>query len=547
MLAGAWLGWQFALSEATAVLNEAFAYEYEAAVLISTAWLVAMAGGMVLVMCAGVFGGAYNLIRRPVLEQLQGGTQKRRNVARVESGALPEGFAVQALALSSEPLCKSRMGAWRSSLRHGMRHIFRSPVKTVLAAVLALLFVFSLGWLDDTIHFTEAEIERLWNETRIYAELVPIPQEDFEETSWWPAMIAPSSWDLMLASGFVAEAYLEAFMFGHWEDFVSRFLGVSHLDGFVAENTKTAMDEHLGVTCDDIEIEFAPGFGPEDFVFVAGAPVPMVVPRFFIDYFEMEMGETFSFTRAIWDFIDWGSLIARGTVTMEMQGRIIGVYDGGLQRGILRAGMPAVMPMDALYYLAENNFWFHTEAGMLQTGRPTYMTARFVVDTARNRELDTLRDFVEVALTQNTLGILFGQQPLQLVLDDSVIHNVIIPMERNLSLLRVLYPIAIGAAFVLSLGISLLTMLQSAKNAAIMRVLGKTKGNAQFALIAEQLIVCVVGVTVGLLIMPLLSVPLWLTALSFAGLYLAGAFIGSLVGAIVISAKTPLELLQVRE
>ncbi|MCL2363906.1 MAG: hypothetical protein FWC71_04500 [Defluviitaleaceae bacterium] len=551
MLAGAWLGWHFALGEAEAVLRETFAYDYDAAALISAAWLGAMASGMALVMCAGVFGGAYNLIRRPVLEQLQGGTQKRLNIQRVESGELPEGFTVQALSLSTEPLRKSRVGAWRASLRHGLRHILRSPVKTGLAAALALLFVFSLGWLDDTIHFTEAEIERLWTETRIYAELVPIPQEDFEETAWWPSMIAPTSWDLMLASGFVTEAYLEGFVFGHWLSYLNSFVGVSHLDGFIAENTKTAMDEHLGVACDDIEIEFAPGFGPEDFIFVSGQPVPMIVPRHLLYVYEdgyiFEMGEVFTFDRSVIDFVDWGMHFAFGTVMVETRGRIIGVYDGGLQRGILRSGLPTVVPMEAFYYIADGNQWFHTEWAFLQTGRPAYMTTRFVVDTTRNRELDTLRDFVELALTQNFLGRFFGQQPLELVLDDSVIHNVIIPMERNLSLLRVLYPIAIGAAFVLSLGLSLLTMLQSAKNAAILRVLGKTRANAQFALIAEQLIVCLVGVTLGLLIMPLLNVALGLIAVSFAGLYLAGALVGSFIGAVVISAKTPLELLQVRE
>jgi len=553
MLAGAWLGWQFALGEAEAVLRETFAYDYNAAALISTTWLGAMAGGMALVMCAGVFGGVYNLIRRPVLEQLQGGTQKRLNTMHIDSGELPEGFTVQALALSSEPLRKSRMGTWRASLRHGLRHILRSPVKTGLAAALALLFVFSLGWLDDTIHFTEAEIERLWTETRICAELIPIPQEDFEETAWWPSMISPASWDLMLASGFVTEAYLEGFVFGHWLSYIQRFVGVSNLEGFIAENTKTAMDEHLGVACDDIEIEFALGFGPEDFVYVPGRPVPMLISRYFLEIHEdeqgyvFEMGEAFPFYRAILDFVDWGMHFAFGTVTVETQGIIIGVYDGGLQRGVLRLGRPAVVPMDAFYYLADRNQWFHPEGGLLQTERPTYMTARFVVDSTRNRDLDELREFVEASLEQNFLGRMFGQQPLELVLDDSVIHNVIIPMERNLSLLRVLYPIAIGAAFVLSLGLSLLTMLQSAKNAAIMRVLGKTKGNAQFALIAEQLIVCVVGAGVGLLIMPLLSVALGLVALSFAGLYLAGALVGSFIGAVVISAKTPLELLQVRE
>jgi len=553
---GAAPGWWYALGEAEAVLHDLFAYEYIAGALIATHWLGIMAGGMMLLMLAGVLGAGANLVRHPVLEQLQGGTQKRRNTERTEAGDLPEGFAMRALAWSSEPLKKSRAGVWRSSLRHGLRHIFRSPVKTALAAGLALLFVFSLGWLDDTIHFTEAEIARLWRETPIEAQIVAVPLDEdlaFDH----PALIAPASWDTLLASGFVSDAYLEAIS-GELTGAGQRLMGISHIEGFLAQNTRTIFDEQMGFFCEDMVLQFAPGFGPEDFVFVRGEPTPVLISRQTMEWraiaragsseiYRFVLGEVLELSRRRWVH-DPVVMYMHTTDWAPYNVRVVGVFDGGLQRAYGRVEGALVMPMEALYYHAGDD-WLFFNGGLttFQTGRPTYKTAHFVVDAARNRELDALRDIADAALAQNFLGRLLDVVPMELIINDEVITHVIIPMERNLSLLRVLYPIAIGAAFVLSLGLSLLTMLQGAKNAAILRVLGKTKSAAQVALITEQLIVCAVGVAAALLFMPIFNVVLGWSALSFAGLYLAGVLMGSFVGAVVISAKTPLELLQVRE
>jgi len=99
----------------------------------------------------------------------------------------------------------------------------------------------------------------------------------------------------------------------------------------------------------------------------------------------------------------------------------------------------------------------------------------------------------------------------------------------------------------LSVGLSLLTMLQNAKNAAIMRVLGKQKSLSQLVLIGEQVFASVLGVILGFAALLAINVYIDLTPLLLALLYFTGVVIGSFVGAIIINAKTPLELLQTRE
>ncbi|MCL2500171.1 MAG: ABC transporter permease [Defluviitaleaceae bacterium] len=541
VIVGSVVGWSFALGEAEATLG-GFAEQYEVytEALIGTVWLAVMVGAISLTIFTGIYLAGFSLVRRPVLEQLQGNVQRRRREKVIESGIVPENFTVEGISIPQEPLTKTRIGVMYSVLRHGYRHIVRSPVKTGLAFIVAMLFVLSLAWLNDTIYFTESEVERLWNETVITAEIVRIIDPfDIDEVNLpWQAHIAPSSWDSVLATGFVTESYREALSVGHSQ----YLLGISHLEGFIEENTKTPLDEQLGIFCDDIVIEYSPGFGAEDFVFTPDMPTPIFVQRSYLEDFEVTIGETITFM--VYDI---------NNILQVNYATIIGAFDGGLRRGVNRFDLHVfVMPISALYHHAQGLWLFdegNTEWGMfgMQTGRPTYLTARFVSDPTRNRELAQLRELTEIVLAQNNLGRYVGPVPLEMLLDDDVIENVIQPMERNLSLLRVLYPIAIGSAFVLALGLSLLIMMQNAKNAAIMRVLGKAKGASRAALCLEQLVVCLIGVIMGFAAMLLVGVTFGVTPLALAGVYFAGAAVGSLVGAFVISAKSPMELLQVRE
>jgi hypothetical protein len=536
---GSAAGWFFALGEAEAILSGLAGYEaYPADALLGMQWLPVMAGVITLFICTGVYVLGINSVRRPVLEQLQGTVQKRRKEKAVDSGVVPEDFIVGNFTLLQGPLIKRRTHALRSFMRHGLRHILRSRMKTGLTVMLALLFVFSLGWLNDMIHSTEDEVERLWTQTLIHAEVGRVidPFEEGGEAgnlSWWPAVITPASWDAITATGFVTDAYLESLMWG----FRYYFMGISHLEGFIAENTKTPLDGILGIFCDDIEIEFAPGFGAEDFTFVPGIPTPVIAQREYLEEHGVALGDAIIFFTDVSD-LGW----------VENDGILIGVFDGGLRRGVNRLDTGVlVMPLAAVYHHA-HGFWLFDENGWgIQTGRPAYMTARFTANPALNRELYQLRELIETPLAQNHLGMFAGSVPLELILEDDVIENVILPLERNLSLLKVLYPIAIGSAFVLALGLSLLTMLQNAKNAAIMRVLGKSKAVSQLALCMEQLLVCVTGIALGFIALTLTGVAAGITPLALAGVYFAGAVLGSALGAVVISAKPPLELLQVRE
>ena len=523
MIVGGLIAWFFAIAQANATL--AVFTRYDAVVLPQIHLLFLLCGSLIVFILAGVWFGGYGIVKRPVLEQLQGGTQKRQKIEYIDPGVVPEGFKVGSFELPPMPVSAGFAPRLWSNLRYSMRHIFRTPIKTALGLLLALLFVFSLGWLNHTIYSTEAEVELLWETTIIDAEIFRI-FDDRAQDSFWPAYISPDSWNAIAYSGFLKDAYLEALgmIQGEYNGVPYSYIafGVSNLEGLIIENTKTIVDEQLGMLCADMEIEFMPGFGPEDFVYIPGESVPLVVRR--------TMKEPTLY------FNNW-------------RGHVIGVFDGGLQRGVNLYGedWPVyVMPVEHHRDIFTGSWPFYFGLWGTGTHYPIFLTARFTIDPAHNRDLDRLREIVEPVLNSNHLGDL-GVFPLQLHINDDVIHNVVIPLEQNLSLLRILYPIAIGVAFALALGLSLLTMLQSAKNAAIMRVLGKPRAASQFMLCVEQLIVCIAGILLGLLALYIVVAAAGVTPLLLAGVYLAGAVIGSAIGAFVISMRAPLDLLQVRE
>jgi len=292
------------------------------------------------------------------------------------------------------------------------------------------------------------------------------------------------------------------------------------------------------VFCDDINITFGTAFDLDDFVYGAARSIPVLVRSGYFAAMEYNFG------------VPIRMQIPTVYGLRNVNVAVIGTFDGGLQRAVGRVGQGPlyVMPLEALQSLAYGHVMFAegTDTTMgLGTLRPPYLTARFVANPARNRELDTLRGHVDIPLAVNQMGGQVGQVPLGLYMDDDIFQNVVEPMARNLDLMRLIYPIAVTTAFALALGLSLLMMLQNAKNAALLRVLGHAKATTQSMLVCEQLAVSLVGIAVAVAI-----VMVWGTAGSvalLAGIYFAGVLVGSLLGAYIVSAKPPLELLQVRE
>jgi len=570
--AGSAAAWFFAIFQAQTNLatlgGDAYGYNGYGEILLSPDifWLPMMAAGIALLTFMGILIFGSMISRRPVLEQLQGGVQKKAGTKQkhVDPGEAPVEFVAGSMHVGAisyiSHMQKSKRDARRANFIHSLRHIFRAPIKSLLGLGLAMFFVLSLGWLYNTINFMEREVERLWDETVVTAQVARSPEDDRHFGGWQEyfatASISSETMNVVMSSGFVDDnAYLEAqwqfaFIVGGdsaslqpgWSTSEQTHIitGVSHLNGFVEENARGPMDDQLGVWGNDLEIEFAPGFGPEHFVF--GAPdeaVPVIIRRDLLASEGLALGDVAMIVEAF------------TSIDMLTMGRIIGVFDGGLNRAVNRFGDhrgAIIMPLAALQHITYD----HMIHEAWDIGGLTYITARFDVDPSRNRQIDEMHETLEAVLARNHLGVHVGPMPLELLVDDDVLNIVIPAMEQNLALFRVLFPIAISVSIALAMGTAILLMMTNAKNAAVMRVLGKTSGSVRRAMIAEQILVCIVGIGLGLIAIYVLEMGSGValfdaTPLVLAALYFAGAVVGCFIGAIVVSSKTPLEMLQVRE
>ncbi len=124
-------------------------------------------------------------------------------------------------------------------------------------------------------------------------------------------------------------------------------------------------------------------------------------------------------------------------------------------------------------------------------------------------------------------------------------------IERLCSLLESLFPIAVAAAAAIGLLGSGLVILQSAKEAAFLRILGVTKKRARCMLVFEQVILCLVGITLVVCGMILYSPGLFIRStetLAFCyTLYFLGSICGASAAAVQVTRRRILELLQVKE
>lgn len=171
-----------------------------------------------------------------------------------------------------------------------------------------------------------------------------------------------------------------------------------------------------------------------------------------------------------------------------------------------------------------------------------YSAFVFSIDPAYNRELNSVRTalYNAVFLTVDAGG------SMEINVYDSELVSVINSMEQSLLLLELLYPIAIMVSVAIGGGLSMLILMQNAKNAAIMRALGTSPARVRAVILIEQLLVVLAGLVCGLAVLAVMG---WGLNIMFvlSGLYMGGVIVGSTLGAVVVTRHAPLDMLQARE
>ncbi len=503
--------------------------------------LVALCEGLLLLLTGLAWIGARTLGGRPVLELLgREALAKRRKahppVFRFDVDTAAKAGSIEPVAVEMPPTATPAGQRKPRSEKKGLfieagalagfslHHIRRSALKSALTGLVGLGLVVALGWMQWSIDRDRITVGHLYATTLVDAEIAEANPSI--TTSAGEGVIAQRAIDKVLASGFIQSAYTEA---------VDKVTAAATLADPTAllgvATTLIAFDQPevylAGLDTRDT-LEFAPGWDESLFTKDWTADelqqgVPAVFPDSFLQTFDLKLGDKIYLIEESETFFPY---LVAGQYTPGLW-----LLPGGIIKSQSEASV--LLPLSALQLIQKNNVY--------------YQTAKFVIDPARNRELPAFEQEMSTMIS----GSGAGRVPLKMHFWDEELRAVVAPLEKNLSLLQVLFPVTMAVSVLIGAGLCLLLALQQAKDVALLRMLGVAKSRVRILLSGGQLLLSLAGVLVGLGLLDIMrqnpgAVFGGLKIIS-AGLYLSGAFTGSLIGAIAVSNKKPLELLQVKE
>ena len=494
--------------------------------------LAAMAGIAFALLAGMTLLGAVVMVRRPVLELLQGAA--RAAVKEVAAGtAEPSPFVPsEARAAAVTTLRAGQVRKDKPGLRAGLtfrfvrRQAARARLKTALTILLAAGFTVGLAAIQLAIVGSQERINWLYEHTPVEAELMPVGGS-------WVASIRRDTVQALMDSGYITDYHFEASVTvgsGYAPYDASQETGPAHLGrgesrgqgllGFESERAfLSSVGSGAGVTITYHEgwngslfaREWTGDYDPAD----SDTLFPVVVPKAVYDELELEPGAKLQ-------------VFARSRRPFEVAGYYEGFTGGSCPD-------PLLLPLSACRTLC--------------SGRITYSKAHVTLDPSLNRQLDQFEAVVtEIAGRQDTAT-------LRVVIWDEELRQAVAPLEGSIQLMRALYPVTLVLSLLCAAGGAALFIMTSAKEAAILRVQGTTKLRTQVILGLQQALACSVGLAAGLtgvLLYVGSARPTMLGGVAASsGLcalgYLAAAVIGSVSSASVVTGRHPLEMLQVKE
>jgi hypothetical protein len=483
--------------------------------------------------------GALFLARRPVLALLQGQTvpgrgrakQLKRTVSRAPMPIRSSGITSSPdLDEHTQPTIKTRSDGQRkyqpASLgSYVLRHMLRSRLKSFLTLAVALGFVLAAGWIRQTLERSRIEVDRLYDTTVVEAAILPTntAERNLEEVG--SGYVYRQTINQVLDSRFVTSSTLAADTV--WFE-IEKIDSEDKLPGrypVYAYDRPEAFSTGLE---NPGSLVFAPGWDLERFARsrtleeLKDEGVPALFPTSLLEELQINVGERVRITNQL------------GTHTCV----VVGQYSGWLVT-ILNSIKTSWINSGGHYILTPLSILESIEGKKIK-----YTVAHFMLDPEMNRDLLQFRTEMEeiMAIYEGNVRFVIWDEELRIVIDQ---------LEQNISLIEVLYPVVIAVSGLVGAGLCFLLLLQTSCEAAILRVLGTTRTAVCLALVSEPLVLSIIGVAISLGIARFL----WASAglvpvgslLFSAGLYLAGAVAGSVTGAIMITNKEPIALLQVKE
>lgn len=542
IVACGFLSWNHALAQAASTLGEAYVSEEMIA-------LPSLSAIRPMTICACVFVlmitllvvGAFGISRQPVLGLLQGGirgepapTQTAGHTPASKMSTLAQ-KPIQASAQQYEIIASTGNKArpwllWANTSRYVMKHIGRARMKFFLTVVFALCSVIAVNWLSIVIERSAEEIDRLYASAEVTAEIQTSTSQQGMNGS-----IGGKYINYVLDSGFVKSHHLE----GVWlwqmlglppsQEIQGTFTWVSEMlidqavDALYFDNPEIFLTQNAHQPISYLEgwdaTLFAADWHEADYI-------PVVVPEIALAWLGLDMGEPFYLID-----LSLRAFQLRGLRTDDpiMPCIAVGMYAKGADLSIYGAAPPILAPISGMH--------------VIQTHRHSFNRAEFKLKPEKNRELEVLKTTMSELI--DVIDPIF-KTPMRFVVYDGELRQVVAPIEQRLTMLSVLYPVLLALSLIAGGVLALLLTMQSTQEAAIMRVLGRTRRLVRIILCAERLLPCLIGELAGVFVIVLIGGNAG-HALLYSLFYLSSVLVGTMAAAVRMTNRPPLELLQVRE
>ena len=122
-----------------------------------------------------------------------------------------------------------------------------------------------------------------------------------------------------------------------------------------------------------------------------------------------------------------------------------------------------------------------------------YSKIEFVFKQEKNKELMERKEEIKRIVSDNG----FNEFPTELKLWDGELTNVMEPLEKNISLLEVLYPVTFTLSIIIAGILVFIMVLRRTTDVAILRILGVKEKEVRWNLFRENLILVLIGIVIA--------------------------------------------------
>lgn len=390
-----------------------------------------------------------------------------------------------------------------AALSYISQRIRRTPVKSLLLMLITAIFIGLLSWMPFHISETAKKITAIYENTKIKGQVV------LDETVYVPD------------HGFISQDIGYGLQeMKQIEDLYLEIGDTVDVSSTVAENIGQRVPDIIFMATADpgkllkngnsnIKIQYASGYDSDIFAqnLVSDKGYYAVIGSSLMEQLQITLGD----------------LIVIEKPHAEIWYQVIGTYED------TEGYADLIAPLKGAHDL-----YAHED-------KERYAKAEFTVHVSDMEMLKQVKKELEKIVAWQSADL----PGVNVVLRDDEMIQAVQPLENNIRIIKVLYPILWVIAIAFCYVMSWLSLQQAQKEMAVMRILGTTKKKTIQLIGGVQLVNCLLGITAGTVAtaFAVREAFSWITVLSAGVCFLTCVLAVTIAGTIILNKK-PLLLLQ---